>query len=444
MTWKVYIIDWSPGAEKMFGYVKKEALGKRLELIHRPEEGPGFSMRILDRIVKSRIWKSEMHFINKDGTEGECDTVFVPLQDQDGKIIAAICVNRDITERVRAERNLKIANSELEKRVQSRTAELKQNVSLLSATLEATADGILVVDRQGKIVSYNRQFVTLWRIPESIMQLQDDEKALGLVLDQLRDPEEFLRTVQYLYDHPSKESMDIITFKDGRIIERFSRPQKLKNKIVGRVWSFRDVTEKKRAEENLVESEERFQQMADNINEIFYLSDFKSGRIEYICPAYERIWGQTCESLYENPSSFGDPIMPEDHDVILNAVERHKLGEITRADYRVIQSDGSIRWVADMAFPLIDDSGNVYRIAGTIRDITERKEAERKREEAIKLIERTSRLVSLGTLSAGIAHEIRQPLTALKLKIDSIVYSKDHGTDISEKKLYTSLVQTQE
>jgi PAS domain S-box-containing protein len=128
---------------------------------------------------------------------------------------------------------------------------LKQSHSLLSATLESTADGIMVVDMQGNMLSSNRRFVEMWRVPEQVMASHDDEQVRSFFLDQLKYPQEALREEKEIFADPEKERVDVLEFKDGRIFERYTRPQKIGGNNVGIVFSFRDVTERKRVEREL-------------------------------------------------------------------------------------------------------------------------------------------------------------------------------------------------
>jgi diguanylate cyclase (GGDEF)-like protein/PAS domain S-box-containing protein len=123
--------------------------------------------------------------------------------------------------------------------------------SLQRATIESTTDGILVVDSNGRWESFNRKFLTMWRIPGQITGSRDDDAALEFVLDQLEDPAQFLAKVRELYEEPAAESYDVLAFKDGRVLERYSLPQQIGGRVVGRVWSFRDITDRRRADERL-------------------------------------------------------------------------------------------------------------------------------------------------------------------------------------------------
>ena len=128
--------------------------------------------------------------------------------------------------------------------------EVRSTLSLLGATLDSTADGILVVDNSGAVTRINSQFARMWRLPEDLFN-GDRDAALQFALNQLRNPELFVAKVEDLYAHPLAETNDTLDFKDGRVFERHSQPQLVDGAVVGRVWSFRDVTDRVRLVDEL-------------------------------------------------------------------------------------------------------------------------------------------------------------------------------------------------
>jgi PAS domain-containing protein len=125
---------------------------------------------------------------------------------------------------------------------------LHKAASLQRAVIEATTDGILVVNNEGKVETYNQRFMDLWQIPPESINARNDSELLNFVMQQMVDPDLFMQKVQELYAHPELPSLDTLVFKDGRRFERHSHPQRLDGKVVGRVWSFRDVTERDKAQ----------------------------------------------------------------------------------------------------------------------------------------------------------------------------------------------------
>jgi PAS domain S-box-containing protein len=174
-------------------------------------------------------------------------------------------------------------NEEIRQRNLSDTT-LKKTLSLLNATLESTADGIYVVDQQGRITGYNQNFMNMWNIPPGLMESGENETIVNHVLSQIKNPEGFLSSIQELLVHPSRESFDMIEFNDGKIFERYSKPQKIGDSVVGRVWSFRDVTERKLAEEAKIASEIRYRRLFETAQDGILILDADTGQIVEVNP----------------------------------------------------------------------------------------------------------------------------------------------------------------
>lgn len=140
----------------------------------------------------------------------------------------------------------------LEETVETRTSDLEHTVSLVKATLESTADGILVIDDAGKTLDFNRKFSDMWNIPYEILNIGLEQKITEHMAYQVLEPETFIQKIKYIHKHPDLEFFDEITFKDNRCFERYTKPHLLNEKISGRTWSFRNVTERKKLQEDLI------------------------------------------------------------------------------------------------------------------------------------------------------------------------------------------------
>lgn len=156
--------------------------------------------------------------------------------------------------------------------------------------------------------------------------------------------------------------------------------------VAGRVRGMaHDVTDRMRAEEALRETESRFRQLAENIREVFWLTDPSKNEMLYISPAYEEIWGRSVDNLYSSPRDWLEAIHAEDRDRVLEAAQMKQARGDYDEEYRIERPDGSIRWIRDRAFPVLGRDGKVIRVAGVAEDITERKLQQRR-------IERLSRV----------------------------------------------------
>jgi PAS domain S-box-containing protein len=170
----------------------------------------------------------EEQLITLDGDVRDVEVKATPIRYEGAPAVQVIM--RDITERRRAQ------------------ATLRQSLSLLRATLESTADGILVVDKSGQIVIFSQKFADMWGLSDQVLDARSDDAALEAVAGSLVDPEAYRAGVRAIYDRPDEETFDIVELKDGRVFERYSQPQRIAGATVGRVWSFRDVTDRRRAE----------------------------------------------------------------------------------------------------------------------------------------------------------------------------------------------------
>ena len=139
-------------------------------------------------------------------------------------------------------------------------AKLARSLAMHSTILEATADGIIVTDLEGVTVSWNQNFTDMWHIPTELLEKRDREAVAGVILPQVHDQEGFLARVNELYSNPDLEGFDVLEFKDGKVWERYSAPHQLNGEVVGRVWSFRDITGRLEAEREKLELEARLQQ----------------------------------------------------------------------------------------------------------------------------------------------------------------------------------------
>ncbi|MDY6863020.1 MAG: histidine kinase dimerization/phosphoacceptor domain -containing protein, partial [Thermodesulfobacteriota bacterium] len=228
----------NPVAQALTGWKEKDAIGKPLEdIINIINSKTGEQVENpVSRVIKEgtvvRVPRYTI-LITKDGIKVPIDDSVAPIRDERKNISGAVLVFQDITKQKKAEKKI------------------EEYLSLLQATLDSTADGIFVTDRQGNIVTFNERFINMIQIPKHIIDSRNAMETLQFATNLFRNPEETVKKISGLLDKPESKGYAITELKNGRIFERYSQPQQISGKIVGRVWSVRDVTERKKAEDKI-------------------------------------------------------------------------------------------------------------------------------------------------------------------------------------------------
>lgn len=248
--------------------------------------------------------------------------------------------------------------------------ETSESHRLLREILHSSSEGILAVNRGNQVLFANERFMELWRIPPEVEATRDDNRLLEFVLDQLADPEGFLRKVRELYDS-TKESFDILHFKDGRVFERLSRPLMREGGVEGRVWSFRDVSDQIQTVRALRESEERYRSLFDRMMDGVYRSTH-NGKFVDVNPAMVKMFGyDSREEMLEIDIKKELYFAPEERGSHILDTGREEMDV-----YRMKRKDGSEIWVEDHGYYVHDKNGNIIYHEGMLRDITNRKQIE--------------------------------------------------------------------
>ena len=343
---------------RIYGYEPAEMLGRPFTDFQTPAQ----AKKDLEAFARIKAGTPQFNYETvhqrKDGSPVWLNFNAVVRRDQKGKVIGTTGTAQDVTERRQSEMARDLS------------------LSLTRATLESTADGILLVNSEGKIETFNCVFARMWRIPDDVLAAKDDSRALQWVLDQLSEPHKFINKVHHLYAHPQEESFDTLTFKDGRVFERYSRPQHIDGQVVGRVWSFRDITERKQAEHALRESEANFRALFEQAAVGVTRVETSSGRFLEVNSKYCDITGYSREELRQ--LDFQTIGHPEELAEDLTNMARLRSGEIREFTMpkRHVRKDGTLVWLELTVSALWQPGEAPSQHIAVVQDITLRRQAE--------------------------------------------------------------------
>ncbi|MBD6616391.1 PAS domain S-box protein [Komarekiella sp. 'clone 1'] len=387
------IIEANHAAATLLCVQQKYLVGKPLILFIAQPDHPTFIAQ-LNSFQQTQDW--EIYLQPRRGTPFPASISLAAVYDSRGRRVGWRWLLCDITVRKQAEEVLRRATEELEKHVAERTAELvvsntllqeeiserqraeealRQSEKLYRQLVESQTDMIIRIDMQGKITFANTAACqTLgWQLDE----------LRGQSLSQFFHPDELPQAMQYVRAILSPphclniREQRTLTVNGLRWFEWNLSAIKDETGEVFEVQGVgRDITERKQMEEALRESEEKFRHFAENTHALIWIGNPETGENLYVNPAYEKIWGRSCQSLRDQPNSWVDGVHPEDRDRLMAKLERQKRGEATSEEYRILQPDGSMRWIWDRGFAMQNEQGYVYSCGGVVEDITERKQAE--------------------------------------------------------------------
>ncbi|MFI5109614.1 MAG: PAS domain S-box protein [Terriglobales bacterium] len=360
----------NPACLRLLGYKHPdELLGKHMhELIHHSHrDGTAFAVEdclMFQAFEKGQgIHLDDQVFWKADGTSFPVEYWSHP-QRKGQERVGAVVTFHDITERKRAEE------------------ELRSKTAFLEAQVNSTIDGILVIDNQGQKVLHNRQYTDLYKIPQDLVESKDYRPLVENSASNVKNPEEFRQRVAYLFDHPDEIGRDEIELKDGSIIDRYSAPVIGKDGTrYGRIWTFRDITESKQKEEALRRSEAELKAAQRSAHIGSWRRELEadgvtSSDVATWSEEYYRIAGRDpalpAPSLEELPQVWTS----ESWSRLQAATQKAKDGTPQELDVGLVRPDGTIRWIIGRVEAQRNASGRVVRIHGTVQDITERKQAE--------------------------------------------------------------------
>jgi sensor histidine kinase regulating citrate/malate metabolism len=315
---------------------------------------------------------------------------------------------------------LEKAGNELQKRVDERTAELASSLSLVNATLESTTDGILVTDAEGKVRNSNAQFLQLFQLPRPVADYPDRSAMQAVILPQLKHPDAALKVVKDIAKAPDAESFDVLEFHDGRVVERYSKPQRIGDKCVGRVWSYREITQRRRAEEELHGKTTILQALLESSHDGILLVDTE-GKKAFQNRRMIDLWRippniatdlddltqlEWVKNMLRDPALFVEKVRH-----LYSHPDEISHDEIQLLDGRVFDRS---------SYPAVGRDGTRYGRIWAFRDISERRKSEAELEVMHRKLLDASRQAGMAEVATGVLHNVGNVLNSVNVSCNVV------------------------
>jgi len=414
------ILFSSESLRNVVGYDPEELQGSGIAPYLHPDDAEYFYAKFchLIKYPKQPI-NMEYRIKHKDGSWAWLETTGVNHL-KTPNIQALVGTFRNITERKAAEE------------------QTNYQKSLLESQQEVSPLGIIIVSETGQIVSFNKRFATMWRMPEGVLESERDEAALRAAQEQLVDPETFIDRVTEMYEQ-QKSNNELLYFNDGRIFERFGSPIFGEHKkYLGYVWYFLDITEEKRAEEALKSSEERLRFMAESMPQMVFTAD-AAGKADYYNPQWTEYTGMSIDNIMDG--GWQTLVHPRDQDISLAAWNTSiASGEPYEVEQRYRGKDGKYHWHITRAQAMHDKDGKVIKWIGSSTDVDSirRTLSQKKHLETVNaaLKEQRAQLIELNAAKDEFislaSHQLRTPATGVKQYLGMVLdgFAGDLSTDM--------------
>jgi PAS domain S-box-containing protein len=397
----MWVIDAAGGIQfvnrafrELLGVTFDQVEGAQWQSLLHPDDRAGYLATLGRAIEEHASFRAEARFRCAAGDWRWGATHAAPRFSPGGEYLGHVGLSPDITESKQAEEALRAA---------------QERYRMLAHALESADECIGISDLENRLLYVNAAFLRTYGYTE--------DEVIGQHVDIVRSARTSLETQNEI--HPATLAGNWSgelwnRTKDGRefpISLAASVVYDENGRRIARTGIARDISDRKRAEQELRSSEEKFRQLAENIREVFWMMPPSGDEILYVSPAYEQVWGKSCASLYQNPMSWAESIHPDD------AIGAHALftkqiqGEPVDSEYRIRTHDGKEKWIRDRAFPIRSENGQLIRVAGIAEDITDRKHYEEALIQARQAAESAN--VAKSRFLANMSHEIRTPMNGV-------------------------------